>query len=179
MKASLGLCRGAQVGSFGEGGFAQPSSAPVTASACERFIFYPVWGLEIGLLRSLKYSQKWRHRGSFLRSLACPWERPWCQKQVPDQLYHWAAEETVWRLISNIITGCIFSKVLNFKSMYLTVIFITLHLWIEMWLMSTRTTYCQNPILVLQVFIDKSNLEAIFCMLNLVSLLIFCLMCWL
>lgn len=102
VKASLGPPRGAWVGSS-EG----PALASVMASTCERFIFYPIWGLERGLLHPPKYSRKQRHGGFFLKSMACPREGLWCWEQC-----RWAAGEIAWRFISNIVTGCNFNKVL-------------------------------------------------------------------
>lgn len=102
VKASLGLPGGAWVGSS-EG----PASASVMASTCEMFIFYPIWGLERGLLHPPKYSRKQRHGGFFLKSVACPREGLWCWEQC-----RWAAGEIAWRFISNIVTGCNFNKVL-------------------------------------------------------------------
>lgn len=56
MKTSLSLLQGALVGSFEGAGFAQPSSALVTAFACERLIFLPHLGFR---KRASAHSEMW------------------------------------------------------------------------------------------------------------------------
>lgn len=132
VKASLGRLWGPQVGSFEETGFAQPASAPAIASACERFIFYPLWLLERGLWHNLKYSQKCSAWWVFPQEFGLPSRGAVVPRAGPSPAVL-ACGRHCLKAHTSIVTGCNFNKeVLNFELMHLTVTFVILHLWIEM-----------------------------------------------